>query len=541
VNFFFVELTLIEPVPTTEVLEQIQLLIYAGLRVKLSIKNTAAVCLCFLMGFALFAKGKAEEPPVYHDTWTLCITEADVSNLPPSRAAAGNVALQTITRNLAVIDRRTRLSEEEAYYRNAVWRTAEKEATKKIAEKQKQRDELIYQGNKDWKYRKEIKKIDEELVVLRETLLKVMADTPIIEREPLFTLTAENLANTFPDPPKAAGEFYFCEQKKADGFLLTRIAEFHGRIVLEVKMYSLFARSYTYEDSVIFSTEDIETALFDLCERIIENASQAPPAGIIVTAEPEDAMITVNQRFAGRGESELIERNAGPVSVEVFADNHESYADKIELAPEMLTELSVRLPALPVVGVTIDTTEPAVIYQGSLYIGAAPFSLTAPRDSWMSLMAETSDKKSTSTAFIVNNNAIRLNPTVPPKQNAVDKARRGFYGAWGRFWIALPLTLVLNAMASSYVSAYNTPLGVRTEEEYNTARNFQYATIGAAIITGTFGLEFALRLVYYVYVSNKERTPLAAKAEDAESAITVESTESTESTEYTESTESTEQ
>jgi hypothetical protein len=486
----------------------------------LNTRNTAAVCLFFLWGYALFAKGKVEKPPVYHNTWTLCITEADVSELSPSRAAVGSVALQTIARSLAAVDRRMRLSEEEMYYRNAVWRTAEREAAKKIAEKQKQRDGLVYQGTKEWKYRKEIKKTDGELADLREELFKIKADTPVIEREPLFALTPENLAYTFPVPPKTNEEYYFCKQKNIDGFLVSKISELHGRVVLEVRLYSLFARSYTYEDGVIFSTEDLETALFDLCERIIENASQSPPAGIIVTAEPETAMIAVNERLAGQGESELIERNAGPVSVEVFADNHATYSDTIELAPDTLTELSVRLPRLPAAGVAIDTTEPAALYQGALFIGAAPFSLFAPRDNWISLMAETPDKKSASTVFIVNDNAILMKPVEPPKQDAVDKARRGFYGAWGRFWIALPLALVLNGMYSSYMNAYSAPTTVgRTSDEYKTAQTLLYATTGAAVLAIGFGVEFAARLVYYVIVSNKERTPLTAKPEKTEQLI----------------------
>jgi hypothetical protein len=459
----------------------------------------------------LFAGAKAEKPPVYHDAWALCITSGDVSGLAPARAAVGTVALQTIARNLAAVDRRTRLSDEEAYYRNAVWRAAEREAAKKVADKQKQRDELLFQGNKGWKYRQEVKKRDAELAVLREALAKTKADTPVIEREPRFALITENLSYSFPAPPKAGEEYYFCVQKKVDGFLVSRITELYGRVVLDVRMYSLFARSYTYEDSVIFSTEDMEAALLELSDRIIENASQSPSAGLVVTAEPDNAMITVNDRYAGRGESELIVRNAGTVSVEVFAEGYRPHSDTVELAPEVLTELSVRLPPLPIAGITVGTTEPAVLYRGALYVGETPLALSAPRDNWMSLLAETPDKKSASTAFIVNDGAIQMKPVEPPGQDAVDKARRSFYGAWGRFWIALPLALVVNGMYSSYVSAYNTPLGERTDEEFNKTKTLQYASgfaIGAAVV---FGAEFAARLVYYVVVSNRERTPLALK------------------------------
>jgi hypothetical protein len=478
-------------------------------------RKATIVCLFFLCAGTLFAGGKTEEPPVYNDTWTLCITEVVTAHLAPAKAAAGTLAMQTIARSLAGVDRRVRLSAEETYYRNQVWFAARKEAAKKIADKQKQRDELLYQGNKAWKYRKEIKKIDAELAKLREEAAKADAEVPLIENMPRFALTADNLAYKFPVPPKPGKEYSFCTQQKVDGFLSSELTEFHERLVLDVKFYSLFARAYTYEDTVIFSTENIDDALVELGDRIIEHISQAPPAGLLVTAEPDDALITVNGRFAGRGESEFIERNAGPAAVEVFADNHESYSETVDLPPQELTELSVRLPALPIAGITITTEEPAVLYRGALYIGETPFFLSAPLDTRIPLMAETRDQKSTSTAVLIDRSTgtITMKPVKPPKEGAVDKARRGFYSAWGRFWIALPIALVVNGMYSSYVSAYNLPMGNRTEEDYNTAKTYQYAAGGSGILAMGFGVEFVIRLLYYVYVSNKERSPLAPPAE----------------------------
>jgi hypothetical protein len=175
-----------------------------------------------------------------------------------------------------------------------------------------------------------------------------------------------------------------------------------------------------------------------------------------------------------------------------------------------LTELSVRLPPLPIAGITINTAEPAALYLGALYVGVTPGVLSAPQDSWMQLSVETPDKKSASTAFIVNDDTITLRPVEPPAENAVDTARRGFYGAWGRFWIALPVALVLNSMYMTYLDAYKDPMGIKTEDDYNTAQMYQYATIGAAVAAVGFGVEFAIRLVNYVVVSNKERSPLAA-------------------------------
>ena len=198
---------------------------------------------------------------MYNDTWTLCVTETETAGLPSSRAAAGSITQMSIARSLAAVDRRVRLSAEETYYRNQVWFAARKEAAKKIADKQNQRDALLYQGNKAWKYQKEIKKIDAELIELREALAKVEADAPLIEKAPRFALTADNLAYRFPSPPAPGKEYSFCKQQNVDGFLASRLTEFHERLVLDVKLYSLFARSYTFEDTVIFSIENIEDAL----------------------------------------------------------------------------------------------------------------------------------------------------------------------------------------------------------------------------------------------------------------------------------------
>ena len=108
----------------------------------------------------LFARAKKETPTIHNNTWTIAVTAIETPGLPPSYIAVRDVAGQALVAALTRVNRRIRLSPEEEYYRNMVWQTAEKTAAKKISDKQNQRAALVYQGLKNWRYRRDIKRID---------------------------------------------------------------------------------------------------------------------------------------------------------------------------------------------------------------------------------------------------------------------------------------------------------------------------------------------------------------------------------------------
>ena len=170
----------------------------------------------------------------------------------------------------------------------------------------------------------------------------------------------------------------------------------------------------------------------------------------------------------------------------------------------------MRLPPLPLANLAVvtETEEGAAVYRGARYIGQTPLALETPRDRWVQLMAEGGENRTASTALIAGDEPITFKLMPPIEDGAVDKARRGFYGAWGRFWIAVPLYLVINSMSGNYSSALNSAL-YPTKKDTERADYYRIAAIGAGVAAIGFGAEFVGRLVYYVIMSNRDRTPLS--------------------------------
>ncbi|MDR2029597.1 MAG: hypothetical protein LBP93_08690, partial [Treponema sp.] len=294
----------------------------------------------------LYPRGKTEtteEKQALNSEWVLCVTAFDVSGLSPSQRIMGDVLVRNLVNSLGTVDRRIRVSREYAYYEDTAWFKARSEAVKQLAAKRKERDLLLYQGNAEWKYQKELKALDEKIKPLEEEVKKAETDEPLITAEPDFRFTAANISGTFPAPPQPGGEYRFCSTQQADAFLTGAVSEFHGRIFLSLKMYVVYTRAYEYEDSVIFSSEDINGAVEELAGHLVAAVSGAPPAAIAVTAKPDNAVVLLKESFAGRGETGIIEHPPGPVEVEVFADEHEAVSVPLDLHSGELAELYINL------------------------------------------------------------------------------------------------------------------------------------------------------------------------------------------------------
>jgi hypothetical protein len=102
---------------------------------------------------------------------------------------------------------------------------------------------------------------------------------------------------------------------------------------------------------------------------------------------------------------------------------------------------------------------------------------------------------------------ITLKPRLLPGPNdrPVEVRRRKFYGAYGRFWIALPAAFIINGVSQSYINSYNTSGG---PELYGKARTAYYVSIGAWVVAGVCLVESLIRLGVYVHTASEESIPL---------------------------------
>jgi hypothetical protein len=475
----------------------------------------------------VYAGGKAEEAAAdpLSKEWTLCVTTFDVSALPLSRRIVGEVLSVNLVNYLNDISYRIRVSPEYPYYESTAHLKARQEAGKKIAQKRSQRDELLFKGSAEWRYRKDLKAIDAELVKLQEEYAEADAKIPLIEKKPDFRLTGENTRGTFPLPPLPGREYRFCIDQKADGLLTGQISEYHGRIYLVVRIYALYARSVVYEDRVLFSSEDINAAIPEVGSRLIMALEGTPRAIIAVTAKPENAIVSFDRAFAGRGRVEPVERAPGPVEVQIAAPDYAAATVTVDLFAEEFAELQINLSPLGSSLVLLDVPDHpgTAVYQRSLFIGRTPLELNLITNYPEHFSMETSDGY-VGSAIIPSGEkqadaAFYFKVTPPLAEGRVDKSRRQFYGAWGRFWFALPLAWMATGIANTVIDAYNRNPNP-TREKYDEAQAYYQVRLGIGALALGFGLESLVRYIYYVYTSTKgEPKAVKSQSRPAESVV----------------------
>jgi hypothetical protein len=454
------------------------------------------------------AWGKTDtgEPPLTQNKeWVLAITALDVSALPLSQQRFGEVITRNLVDALKRVHHRARTSEEYLYYTHYAWSKSQATAAKTLVAKRAERDNLLFAGEPRWKYQKSLKTLDKAIQDLEEALAQAEAEVPLIAGKPVFKLTDNALKGSFPPPPKPGGEYRFCVNQEADAFLTGALAEFHGRLYIALKLYTRYTGSFQYEDSSIFSSDTIVLVVEELANRLVDAVSEAQPASLLVHTTPEEAILLLDGSFAGQGEIGPKEYPPGSITMESFADNHQPLSMPLELNEGELAELYINLQPLSRGSLTITTPDEDAtkVYQGALYQGETPLPVEIPRKELEYFQLETSEGKTASVIIRGPEQAeanqgslsLKLKPGHSAEEKQVEKSRRRFYSAYGRFWIALPIAFVVGGIATAHINAYNR---TGNPDLYDGAMTRYYVSIGTRIVAGVALAETFYRIFRYI-------------------------------------------
>jgi hypothetical protein len=468
----------------------------------------------FSFVFALGAKDAEEQKPINNE-WLLCVTQFDYSMLQPSQRISGDVITRSLIDALKSVSYRLRISREYAYYEGYAWWQAVNAAAKALSQKQDERSLQFYRGDPDWRYQRNIKKLDADIEKLKEELAKKEAEKPLVNNEPLFKLVQANIDGTFPAPPKTGGERRFCQNQKADAFLLGSIREFHGRFYITLKLYVLYANAYVYEDDIIFSMEDSSMAVDEITGRLTAALSGNKPAVIAVNADPPEAQVLINRNYAGRGTVQAREHPPGMVTVAVAAEGYTPELAETELVGGEITEIEVSLSPLLYTNVNIGVPgfTGVSLYQGALYVGEAPYNLRMPIDTLGYVVAETRGGQQAQIVFPTPdmpdesyNFSLKLKRPPPPGQKRVNNARGHYYWAWGTTWIAAMLAWGTNGV---FTSRNDVVPNSSSQEFLNGTQTWYFVSTGSLILLGAAAAYNIFQLSRYLYVSTEGATPIA--------------------------------
>jgi DNA-binding winged helix-turn-helix (wHTH) protein len=472
-----------------------------------------------------YAAGKAAAIDYKEKNWTLCVTAFDSSKLPSAQSVTSETIQRIITNNLQSLDYKLRSTGEYDYYWSVAWLAAQNVEAKKLAAKQQERDRLYFQGYSAWRYKREIKRVDGEIEVLRQALENAELSSPNIATIPHFAASSDNLKGIFPAPPAKGREASFCKSQNVNGFLRGNASIYHGRLLVEVELWTVWSRSYVYKDNVIFSIEDIDQALYEFSTRFINTISGMEYSVLVVKADPSDSIIIVDDKYiSNNGQSGEIHRTPGPVEINVYAKNHEPQSETVNLYEAGRTEIGFTLYPIPQGSFTVTTKkgEKANVYQGAMFVGQTPLTLTGPLDGFGQISIETEDNnkgeyRTAQTIFqIEDKTSVKIAPKKPAPTDRIEKARKRFYGAYGRLWIGLPVALMLLGVSESYVNAFNSVDWDKYpdlyDEKYPTAVFWSRTMpISAGIGIGVLAADVIIHLILYVYQANRSGAILIQK------------------------------
>lgn len=488
-------------------------------------RNCFIFFLLLTAGVQLFASGKKEEPEIktQNDEWFLCVTDFDVSSLPEEKLTVSGVITKKVVDRLKVISYRTRISPEYAYYEGYAWSQTRSSAAKALSAKQEERSAQIYRGDSSWRYKQNLEKIDADIEKLKLALEEAEKEIPSINKQPEFKLTSGNLSDSFPVPPKTGVEYKFCQDQKADAFLQGTILEFHGRFYISVKLYTVYTRSFVYEDSIIFSVEDMENAMDEIAGRLIMVLSGNKPAAIAIKAEPDDALVLINRSFSGKGDTGIIEQPPGKITITASAPDYESMTVETELSAGKLTEVNIKLKKLEFGDVYLSGfPQGGTFYHGALYIGEAPLTLRVPLNQMEYIEIETGgNRRGTAVFFTPENNdfsySLSLNTKTIPSKGRVEKARTWYYWAWGGTWITGIFAWIAYQTYTSMDSAIRYDYNAGNEVNNNFLNDYKrmyYISMGAVIAVCAAVAYEVFHIGRYVYISNQETTPIIKTSRD---------------------------
>ena len=468
----------------------------------------------FSLSTLLFARGQTEEAtaPTQNNEWVLCITEFDIQAMPAEKLTVASVLTREIVERLNTINYRTHISPEYAFYEGQAWARARNTAARNLSAKHDERSLLIFRGESRWRYRQNLERLDADIERLKVTFEEIDNNPPLINEEPVFSLTTSNLNYSFPAPPRAGNENRFCTEQRADAFLTGSIMDFHGRYFVSFKLYTLYTRSFVYEDSMIFSTEEFDSALDEITARLIMAISGNKPSAIVVQAEPEDTLVLINRTFAGRGDTGVLEHSPGTYTITASAPDHESITIETDLSPGELTDIQISLRPIQYSNVEISGVSVGnSVYRGSLYIGESPLTLRLPVNALEYVELDSHDNRRGTAIFRApyasdNTYSLTVRTSELPVSGLVNRERRLYYWAWGGTWVTgIAAWIAYNTFNSADAALRQSYDATGSYDQRFLDQNvtMYYLSMGTMVAVGAVSVLGIIQMIRYIHTANK--------------------------------------
>jgi len=347
-------------------------------------------------------------------------------------------------------------SEEIVEYQKAIIKNELAKGIQELINLQKQRDKELFSNKKEYERQKAVKVFDEQIEAAKKriTYLRNLKPELISFPDKKPVLFKDQGGKLF-DPPKFS-PLQYAEDKELHVLIWGKLEEVQNYLYLEIHVFDriLEKNIFTYKEGG--SREDLYGYFPDAMREITTVLLGRAWSSLIVTAEPRNAYIKINDSFMGLGSVDLSYLEPGPVKIEVTSPGFISQVEEIELEPLELKVYEIELEKTDHIEMFIQSyPAEANVYIDSLWIGKTPLLIDKPF-----VMSKLLIKKEDYGDYF-----IRIGPESPEQLNISlfqvyidkmeyqEKMAGKFYNSLGAFLISVPFSLFSYGLAYDYFNA----------------------------------------------------------------------------------------
>jgi hypothetical protein len=326
----------------------------------------------------------------------------------------------------------------------------------KLIDLQKQRDRELFLDKKEYEKQKAVEVLDEQIEEAKEKInfLRNLKPEQISfpDEKPIVF---KDEGGKLYDAPKFS-ELQYAEEKKLHVLIWGSLEEVQGYLYLEINVFDrIFEKNiYTYREGG--SREDLYGYFPDAIKEMTSVLLGRAWSSLVVSAEPQNAYIKINDSFMGLGSVDLPYLMPGAVKIEVTSPGFISFIEEFELEEFESKTYDIKLEKSQHEEIFIQSYPPeADVYLDSLWIGKTPLIIDKPfvlskllikkedyGDFFIRIGPESSDQMD-----------INLFKIYIDKNEYQEKMAVRFYNSLGAFLISLPFSLFSYGLAYDHINA----------------------------------------------------------------------------------------
>lgn len=373
------------------------------------------------------------------------------------------------------------------------------ELTKSIQELinlQKQRDKELFSTKKEYEKQKAVAVFDEQIEAVKKriTYLRELKPELISFPEKKPVLLKDQGGKLF-DAPKFSG-LQFAEEKDLHVLVWGKLEEVQNYLYLEIIVFDRILEKNIFIYKEGGSREDLYGYFPEAIKEITTILLGRAWSSLVVTAEPQNAYIKINDSFMGLGSVDLSHVEPGSVKIEVTSPGFISQIQEIDLEPLETKVYEIKLEKSDHAELFIQSfPAEANVYIDSMWIGKTPLIVDKPL-----VLSKLLLKKEDYGDYFM-----RIGPESPEQveislfQIYIDKTEYQekmavrFYNSLGTFLISVPFSLFSYGLAYDYFNAG------RQEE----SRFFFYAYRWSVFINCILCAQMIYDLILYIRAGDR--------------------------------------